>query len=527
MTVATTEYTVEGAVPVLGVHIACNFPVHAAADLRIVLSNGALAVLNVDYTVQLDEPTYEEASVIPLAGLVSKAAGLPITIKRRTPATNETSVFTNNKLDERKIDREFDRSAMRDAELRGESDGAGLAAERAEAAATLAEAARDDVRQRWLGGFDYFPEDVDVGFVIEDGAGAYIHNQPDPDNDGVYVRVGGLWERVGAVGLTGLVSTETVFATAGQTVVNVPSGYTPGQVEVYRNGRIQKIGPSPGTGLQDNDCTADDGATVVFPAATLLLNDWLMFRRTKAFDIAEIAAVDVSLAAIAGMTATNVQAGVAELHGAKAPLASPALTGAPTAPDPTGGAAGRIATKGYVDGQLQPGSVLVASGVLVAPASSIDVALTGGYQEYELVVDQYEQVTSAQGTIFRVATDGVPTFISGASTYEQAGFYRESNGTLTDNSGAALTSNVFGTNLAGVGSGHAGKIVVRLSQGAASKRAFWQARSTFIQSGTGRLTQCVADGALVGFGALTHARVIPNSGNIATGARWRLYGLRN
>lgn len=400
------------------------------------------------------------------------------------------------------------------------------AAAAAIAAAAAAVAARDDVRTKWLGAWNIFPEAVNTGFAIVDGAGVYIYGQANPANNGVYVRSLGAWVRVGANDLNGVVTFENIFTTAGQTVVTVPGGYTPGQIEVYRNGAYQKIGPSPGTGPTDPDCDATDGTNVVFPAATLLADDWVLVRRTKQFNIANIAAADVTVAAIAGLTGANVQAALADLQSKKAPLASPAFTGTPTATDPTGGTALRVATKGYVDSQLQPGSVLVSSAVLGAPAASIDVALTGGYQEYEFSLDQYEHVTAAQGLIFRVATDGVPTFISGASTYEQAGACKESNGIVTDNSGL-LTSNIFATNLAAAGSGHVAKLSLRISQGSASKRAFWQARATFIQAGTGRLTQAVVDGGLVALGALTHIRVIPNSGNIAAGARWRLNGMRN
>jgi hypothetical protein len=54
---------------------------------------------------------------------------------------------------------------------------------------------------------------------------------------------------------------------------------------------------------------------------------------------------------------------------AKAPLASPALTGAPTAPTPTSGsAAGQIATKGYVDSTASSAASGATSGL--APLNS-------------------------------------------------------------------------------------------------------------------------------------------------------------
>ncbi len=64
-------------------------------------------------------------------------------------------------------------------------------------------------------------------------------------------------------------------------------------------------------------------------------------------------AANVNLDAVAGMTATDVQGGVEELQTAKAPLASPALTGTPTAPTAAGGTnTTQLATTAFVKAEI-------------------------------------------------------------------------------------------------------------------------------------------------------------------------------
>lgn len=117
MTVATEDCILEGAVVALGVAIPLDWPVHAANEVVVRVSNGTFAVLNVDYTVTLEPPDYDGASIIPLAGLVFKADGDPIDVIRDTPAIQPLAIPVNSRLPEKEIEKQFDRGAMRDAEM--------------------------------------------------------------------------------------------------------------------------------------------------------------------------------------------------------------------------------------------------------------------------------------------------------------------------------------------------------------------------------------------------------------------------
>lgn len=206
----------------------------------------------------------------------------------------------------------------------------------------------------YLGEYSFFPSDVDVGFAIQDGALVSIVDQIDPDDNGLYVRDNGLW-RLASVLPAGVQRRGFyVVPTDGLTSVPVSGNYVVGQIDVFLNGLRVRLGPSPGVG--DNSvpgATASDNANIVFPAGLLAAGDLVEWIVTRAFSVADIAAVDVNFVPAGGLASTNVQAALQELDAEKAPLASPTLTGAPLAPTPaTGDSSTKIATTALVDAKI-------------------------------------------------------------------------------------------------------------------------------------------------------------------------------
>lgn len=108
--VVTDDVTLSVAIPIL-------FPVHSRDELRVFDHTGTLALLNVDYTVTLYPPAYATAAVVPLAGLVTKAAGQNVVILRVLPHTQPTSVYAANQILAPELQKALDRAAMRDAQL--------------------------------------------------------------------------------------------------------------------------------------------------------------------------------------------------------------------------------------------------------------------------------------------------------------------------------------------------------------------------------------------------------------------------
>lgn len=109
-TVVVSTVTLDVAIPIL-------FPVHSRDELRVFDHTGALALLNVDYTVTLYPPAYATAAVVPLAGLVTKAEGQNVVILRVLPLTQPTQVYSANQILAAELQKAVDRSVMRDQQL--------------------------------------------------------------------------------------------------------------------------------------------------------------------------------------------------------------------------------------------------------------------------------------------------------------------------------------------------------------------------------------------------------------------------
>lgn len=123
MTVIVTGNSVNYNSPVLGVPLAFGFPLYTDADMDVFYGDSLMAVLNVDYTVQLNPlslPTaYANATVTPLAGLITKVAAVVaaggtdrITLLRTIDVTQDYDIPVSPKLDEKGLQRALDRLAL-------------------------------------------------------------------------------------------------------------------------------------------------------------------------------------------------------------------------------------------------------------------------------------------------------------------------------------------------------------------------------------------------------------------------------
>lgn len=95
----------------------------------------------------------------------------------------------------------------------------------------------------------------------------------------------------------------------------------------------------------------------------------------------------------------------------KAPLASPALTGAPTAPNPAAGDnSTAIATTAFLAGA---GGVLLAAGHITTAVANIELPCPSGYMAFVLVASGFRTATSdGNGTI------SVQTFVTADGAYK-------------------------------------------------------------------------------------------------------------
>jgi len=178
-----------------------------------------------------------------------------------------------------------------------------------------AETAWSDFQKRYLGQFSALPINASIGFTIPNGAIVSLANPGDASLDGLYIRKNGAWEMASGV----LPGEYSFFATAGQVTFTIPGGYDARTVQVFRNGQRQKIGASPASGDTANDCAASNGTTVVFPASTLVLNDWIYVTWSRNFSVANISAANVAYVPTGTLSATTAQQAVDQLEAGKVP----------------------------------------------------------------------------------------------------------------------------------------------------------------------------------------------------------------
>jgi len=114
------------------------------------------------------------------------------------------------------------------------------AATSASASATSAAASYDMFDDRYLGEKTTLPALDNDGNALVNGALVSLTCQVDPQNDGMYVRRAGTWQKMFAA--TNVLLNYVRFSvadgnlTAGQTTFVIPGGYIAGYADVYRNG---------------------------------------------------------------------------------------------------------------------------------------------------------------------------------------------------------------------------------------------------------------------------------------------------
>lgn len=412
--------------------------------------------------------------------------------------------------------------------------------------ATLAE-----LNTLYLGEKTTFPALDNAGNALISGALVSITGQPDAEDDGMYVWRDGAWQAIGVMPAA-FFRTETIFVDATQAAageVDVPGGYVPGNIMVARNGAILKIGPSPGLGDLDDDADASDGVKLVFDPAYLAEKDFLFCQIQRPFNIATLDAADVPFAPPSGMTATQAQAAIAELHASKVPqtrtitttgllTGGAALSGNLTLTVPKASEAEAIAgtndTKAVTPLGLAaaitaagaaPAMVLIDSDVVASAAATIDIPLTGSYRRFRLVVDQIEPVTADQGLLARLSFDAGATYPAGTN-YRQAGRYENSNGAAGSWSNGGSSAFFIGRNQPATSGWNAGlEIDITTPTGGRYASVSW--RFDAYETGP-HVSDVRASGRCIAAStAPSHVRLIYNSGNIAAGARWQLYGLRD
>jgi len=114
---------------------------------------------------------------------------------------------------------------------------------------------------------------------------------------------------------------------------------------------LQTVGAvTPGDALPGMDGTASAGTPGTFLVSRV---DHIHPSDTSRAPASAATAAGTSLTPVGGVAATDVQAGIAELDAEKAPLASPAFTGTPTAPTPpVQDTSTRLATTQWVQTEL-------------------------------------------------------------------------------------------------------------------------------------------------------------------------------
>lgn len=344
---------------------------------------------------------------------------------------------------------------------------------------------------------------------------------------------------IGTLDITGF-----VFTTAGQTSIPVLNGYTPGTIEVRRNGIVQLQGTPIGTGDTDYDCYATDGLNIVFPAAELDGNDCISWTKKRNFDVANVAAEGVSFLPTGDIGATNVQDAFAEVvpqarqittsglltgggaltadRGFAVPKASSAevITGTDDAKAVT-----PLGVKAALDAYgSTPAQALITSGATTAMAA-LDLALTGGFDAYDLVLTGFEPVTAAQSLLLRLAYDGVPTFLAGTGYYQGAMYATSADSTFHSWSISA-TSALTITRTQAVAGGNSSQASIRIMMGSGRYSSIdWS--SAYCVSGSDIENMKGAGHQRTTSTRPTHLRLIYNSGNIALGGKYKLYGLRS
>lgn len=404
------------------------------------------------------------------------------------------------------------------------------------------------IQALYLGEKTTLPTVDNLGQPLQNGVLVSLVGQVNPDDDGLYTYTSGSWDAVGVLP-SAFERVYNVLATAGQTVVTVPEGYSVGTTKVYRNGVLQRIGTNLGTGVADDDVTASNGTTLIFPPAVLAANDLITVITSKAFGISTTTAADILNVPAGTVSSTNVQAALNELDTEKVPTtrvlsATGLMTGGATlaadisfnVPKSTNAQAiaGVDDTTAMTPIRVKeaitaaggsPASTLITSGT-TGSIAQLDLQFTGGYDVYELVYTDFEPVTASQNLLIRYAYDATPTFLTGTGYY-QAGSYTTSADSIFHSWSAVGANSFVVTRLQAAAAGFPSLGTIRFGMGDGGRYSTISMDTTYA-TGAGNVENIRAGGHnLATVGRPTWFRLIYNSGNIAAGGKYKLYGLRS
>lgn len=234
---------------------------------------------------------------------------------------------------------------------------------------------------------------------------------------------------------------------------------------------------------------------------------------------------DTANRARANHTGTQAQSTITDLTtdlAAKAPLASPAFTGSPTAPTQAASDnSTKLATTAYVDAAAGGGGggLVPISKTTASADAAVDISLTGGYTAYAVRIENVVPATDGAVLNLRVSTDGGSNFVSSA-TYSYSRMWLYTTFSQQDSS-AATSVTLTGTIGNASGEGANGLVNIYLGGG-----TLWTAiESNIAHTHTGAFGGATrAGGAYKATTAVDAVRFLMSSGNITSGD-FHLYGI--
>lgn len=229
----------------------------------------------------------------------------------------------------------------------------------------------------------------------------------------------------------------------------------------------------------------------------------------------------------ANHTGTQAQSTVSDLTtdlAAKAPLASPAFTGSPTAPTQAASDnSTKLATTAYVDaaaGGGGGGGLVPISKTTASNDAAVDISLTGGYSAYLIRVIGAVAASSTRQFHIRTSSDGGTSFDSGGSDYGWT--YSALSPSAATNNDSADSEIQVGFGNVGSGANDCCNIDVIICPAVSGRRTIMQFN---LSAHAGGVMEWVSGaGARFDNTTVDAVRFLLNSGNIASGD-FHLYGI--
>ena len=167
------------------------------------------------------------------------------------------------------------------------------------------------------------------------------------------------------------------------------------------------------------------------------------------------------------------------------------------------------------------GGLIPISTTAASSDAAVDIALTGGYSKYRLVIEHLIPATNGTALYFRFSDDDASTFDSGASDYGWLYGLTGLTTNATDNADSKITTTPTGI---GNTSGRSffGRADILLADG--TSHTLLNGRTTYLNSGLGYLNGTEWIGSFHNATRPTHIRAFMASGNITSGT-FHLYGI--